>query len=321
MNKKRLLVTGSAGFIFSNFIRQCVYDKHPYELYSVDRITNSSMMNNIYQHRLHEFFIADICDRHIMDKIFEYVKPEIVVHGAAEAAVDASIVSADNFIKSNVLGTQIMVDLSIKYGVEKFVQISTDEVYGALSADDKPWTEGSPINPLNPYSASKASAELIVKAAGNTHKLPFIITRSCNNYGARQTSDKLIPRSIKCILNGEKIPVYGNGKQMREWVHVYDNCNAILKIISDGKIGETYNISTGDELTNIEVINNICNIMGEGKELINHIIPDPRPGHDFRYAIENNKVKSLGWAPVYKFKDGLNNTINWYNSNKFYLKN
>jgi dTDP-glucose 4,6-dehydratase len=320
MSKQRILLTGSAGFIGSNFVRQTIYEKHPYELYSVDKIANSSMLNNIYQHKMHEFYIADICDQHIMEKIFEYVRPDIVIHMAAESAVDKSINDPSVFIKSNVLGTQNLVNLSIKHGVKCFLYQSTDEVYGALKSTEEPsWTEESPLNPQNPYSASKACGELIVRAAANTHGLPFIIVRSCNNYGPRQTPDKLIPRAIKAILDGKQIPVYGEGLQVRDWMHTMDNGSAILRILTHGKIGETYNISGNQEFTNIEVVKEICNLMQVSHDRIS-FIKDPRPGHDFRYSVSSKKLADLGWRPVYKFKDGLAKTIEWNNLNQFFLK-
>ena len=320
MNRQRILLTGSAGFIGSNFVRKVIYEKHPYEVHSVDKIANSSMLNNIYQHKMHDFYIADICDQHIMDKIFEYVRPEIVVHMAAESAVDKSIHDPTVFTRSNVLGTQVLINLSLKYQVKCFLYQSTDEVYGALSSmDDASWTEESPLNPKNPYSASKASGELLIRAAANTHGLPFIIVRSCNNYGPRQTPDKLIPRVIKNILEEKPIPVYGKGLQVRDWLHTTDNCGAILKILKDGKLGETYNISANEEATNIDVVKQICAIMERGEGLIN-FIPDPRPGHDFRYSVNSEKVTNLGWRPIYKFKDGLLKTVEWYMINSFFLK-
>lgn len=319
--KTRLMLSGSAGFIGSNFVRKVIYDKQPYEIFSVDKVANSSMLNNIYQHKLHEFYIADICDRHVMDKIFEYVKPDVVVHMAAEASVDKSINDPDIFIRTNVSGTQNLVNLALKYQVSKFVYCSTDEVYGALnSAEDAPWSEDAPLNPKNPYSASKAAGELVVRAAANTHALPFIITRSCNNYGKRQTPDKLIPRSIKCLLEDKPIPVYGKGAQIRDWLHVDDNCNAILRILKYGKVGETYNISGNQELTNLEVVSEICNLMGKDKSYIN-FIQDPRPGHDFRYGVNSQKLSDLGWRPIYKFKDGLARTVEWFIDNRFFLLN
>lgn len=707
MDKQRLLVTGSAGFIFSNFVRKIIHEKHPYELYSIDKIASSSIMNNIYQGKSHEFYIADICDQHIMDRIFEYVKPEIVIHGAAESAVDKSINDPNIFINSNVLGTQVLINTALKYGVKNFVYQScyddqtravtrdgfkewgqlkvgdkvlsinpttkkveekeiqkiiiqdysgdmlhfkskrldllttpnhrfitykyfqhhidnnaklewntaedlengiscnnkyylpiaclehkstkfidlegigqvdaealfyvcgvfigdgftafqkkevenktgyskkdylvkcrdaktgrfigikdiergnqevsichsyriffdvpvndkaraplekalqilnieysahsgkagehiyvgsekwmkffesfgkyahnkhipnwmfdygldllkslwqgchdsdghgynlivdgkkrivaiytvsdkltaqlcylgsmigyhtsayrrhclsyingrkiegdanyvtfannrlpkiptpvrqayngkiwclsikdnknflverngkiafsgnTDEVYGALDNDNATaWTEEAPLNPKNPYSASKTAGELLVRAAANTHGLPFMITRSCNNYGPRQTADKLIPRAIKCLLENKKIPVYGEGKQIRDWLHTFDNGAAILRILQCGKIGETYNISANQEFTNIEVVKKICQIMGKDPSKCIEFIGE-RPGHDFRYSVNSTKLRNLGWAPVYKFEHGIERTISWYIENSWFLR-
>jgi dTDP-glucose 4,6-dehydratase len=320
MQKQKMLLTGSAGFIFSNFVRKVIYEKHPYELYSVDKIANSSMLNNIYQHKLHEFFIADICDRHIMEKIFEYVRPDIVIHGAAESSVDKSIDDPQIFTKSNVVGTQVLIDLAVKYKVECFLYISTDEVSCVVDDPEAPPVdESAPLNPRNPYSASKAAGELLVRAAANTYKLPFIITRSCNNYGPRQKSDKLIPRSIKCLMEGKKIPLYGKGLQMRDWIHTNDNGSAILRILQKGKLGETYNISANQELTNLEVVKEICDIMDKNYDQI-EFIPDPRPGHDFRYSVNSKKLRELDWMPVYKFKDGIRKTVEWYQMNSFFIK-
>lgn len=317
MNKQRLLLTGTAGFIGSNFVRQVCYEKHPYELFSIDKIANSSIMNNIYQHKIHEFYIADICDEHIMDKIFEYVRPELVVHFAAESSVDKSINDPNIFIKSNILGTQILINLALRYKVSKFLQVSTDEVYGSLDSVNTPgWTEESPLDPKNPYSASKAAAEMLVKASGNTHGLPYIITRSCNNFGPRQTADKLIPRVIKHILEDKSIPVYGQGLQVRDWIHVHDNCSAILKLLKDGKIAEIYNISANHELSNIEVVKTICSIMGKGK--IEYVTD--RLGHDFRYSLDSSKLRRLGWEPKLNFRTALEQTILWNMDNRYFIK-
>lgn len=319
MSKQRMLLTGSAGFIGSNFIRKVIYDKYPYELYSVDKIANSSILNNIYQHKLHEFYMADICDHHIMDKIFEYVQPEIVVHMAAESAVDKSIHDPNVFIKSNVLGTQTMINLALKYKVNIFCYQSTDEVYGSLNTiEDNGWDENASIAPKNPYAASKAAGELLIRAAGNTHKLPFIIVRSCNNYGPRQTPDKLIPRTIKCLLENNKIPLYGKGNQIRDWIHVHDNVSAILRILKDGIIGETYNISANHEISNLQLIQSICDNMGHDYSLISLV--EDRPGHDFRYSVNSSKLKKMGWYPNYKFANGLKQCIEWYQLNSYYLK-
>lgn len=317
--KQKCLITGSCGFIFSNFIRKSIYEKHPYNLVSIDKVAKSNALNNIYINNDHEFHIADITDAHTMNVLFEYIRPEIVIHGAAETFVDSSLKDPNSFINANVLGTQIIINNCVKWGVKKLIYISTDEVYGQLeNENDASWTEEAPLNPRNPYSASKASGELLVKAAHASYGLTYNITRSSNNYGPRQTGEKLIPKIIKCILNNEKIPVYGQGLQIRDWTHVYDNCGAILQVMASGKENEIYNISANQEFTNIEVVQKICNIIGSGHSLIDHI-KDPRGGHDFRYSINTDKIRSLGWKPNYKFKDGLHETVQWYLNNKWYL--
>lgn len=315
MDRQRMLLTGSAGFIGSNFVRKVIYDKQPYELYSVDKIVNSSMLNNIYQHKLHEFYIVDICDAHIMDKIFEYVRPDVVVHMAAESDVDKSIKEPDIFVRSNVLGTQNMINLALKYKVRKFLQISTDEVLGSLDSGAALWKEDAPLAPRNPYAASKAAAELMVRAAGHTHGLPYIITRSANNYGPRQTPQKLIPRIIKSILEDQLIPVYGKGEQMRDWIHVVDNCAAYLTILEKGQVGEIYNISHNQEMRNLDVADSVIKIMGKGQ--INFVAD--RLGHDFRYGMDASKLSALGWRPIYKFQDGLKSCVSWFVDNKWFL--
>lgn len=315
---KKVLVTGTGGFILSNFIRYAIYEKSPYTFISIDKVRKSSVLDNIYFNKNHKFYIGDVSDDHFVNVIFEAERPDIVINGAAESFVDASINNARPFITSNILGTQVLIDASLKWGVEKFVQVSTDEVYGHLESENAPsWTENSPLNPRNPYSASKAAAELLVQAAHQTHGLNYVITRSCNNYGPRQDPEKFIPKIIKHILENKKVPVYGAGMQIRDWMYVDDNCSAILKILSDGKNNEIYNISAGQELPNIEVFQRICNEMGGGHDLLEFTAE--RPGHDFRYSIDSSKLRSLGWAPKYKFNDGIKLTINWLNNNKWFL--
>ncbi len=317
MNKK-ILCTGSCGFIFGNFIRKAVYEKQPYQLVSVDMVKNN--INSMYWNKNHIFYIADIRDQHIMDKIFQFEKPDIVIHGAAETFVDTSLTDPNSFVTSNILGTQVIINCCVKYKTEKLIHISTDEVYGQLTNEtDEPWTEDAPLNPRNPYSATKASAELLVKAAHDSYGLIYNITRSSNNYGPRQTSEKLIPKAIKCILDGEKIPIYGQGLQIRDWTHVYDNCAGIMTVLNKGLPNETYNIAANQEFTNIEVIQKICNVIGYGHELISYIA-DPRISHDFRYSIDTSKIKKLGWSPKIKFKDGISDTVNWYLNNKYFIK-
>lgn len=321
MAKTKILVTGSCGFIFSNFMRLAQIaqrDKHEYTFVGVDKITRTKAIKNIYEHRNQKFYLADVSDKHAIDRIFRLEKPKIVIHGAAESHVDDSISDAHPFIKSNVLGTQVIVDACIKYSINRLIYASTDEVYGQLNSElDKPWKEGSLLFPRNPYSASKAAGELIIKAAHETHGLNYNITRSCNNFGPRQQLKNLAPKVIKCIVDESPIPVYGQGAQIREWIHVSDNCRAVLDIIK-GPPNEIYNVSAGYEISNIELVNMICNIIGKGHDLITFV--EDRPGHDFRYAIDSSKLHDIGWSPTLKFRDALEHTCSWYLKNKWYLK-
>jgi len=315
---KKVLITGTCGFIFSNFIRRAIHSKLPYKFVSIDRISTNS--TNLYANKNHDFYLADLTDSHIVDKIFQFERPDIVIHGAAESFVDYSLTNPNAFINSNVLGTQVVINACIKHDVERLIYISTDEVYGQLTSEtDAAWTEEAPLDPRNPYSASKACGELLVKAAHQSHGLIYNITRSSNNYGPRQTSEKLIPKAIKCIMDGQKIPIYGQGLQIRDWTHVFDNCSAIISVLNNGKPNEIYNISANQELPNIEVIQKICNAMGKGHDLIS-FIEDPRKGHDFRYSVDSSKIRKLGWEPAYKFKEGIVETVEWYKINQWMLR-
>jgi dTDP-glucose 4,6-dehydratase len=318
-NQKKILCTGSAGFILGNFVRKIIYEKTPYEICSIDKL-DTNAKNATYINKNHDFHIADIRDQHIVDRIFEFECPNIVIHGAALTAVDASISSPNEFITSNVLGTQVIINSCVKYGVEKLLYISTDEVNATLeNNNDPPVKEDAPYNTRSPYSASKCAGELLVLAANKSFGLQYNISRSCNIFGARQTTDKLIPKVIKCILTDQKIPVFGQGLQMREWLYVNDVCDAFMTIIESGKINEIYNISANAEITNIELVQKICNIMGKGHNLID-FIKDPRPGHDFRYSIDASKIKEIGWQPKVKFLDGLRQCVEWYDINRWIFK-
>ena len=321
MNKQKILLTGTAGFIAGNFIRKVTFDKLPYEFVSIDKITNNNLLNNIFVNKSHQFYMNNICDRHFIDLIFQYHKFDYLIHYAASTHVDKSIESANEFIENNVLGTQVLIDACVKHNV-KMLYFSTDEVYGALkSENDISWTEDSEISPNNPYAASKAAGELLVKAAGKTHGLDYVITRSSNIYGPRQTPDKLIPKIIKCILEDKSIPIYGKGMQIRDWTNVIDNAQAVVKILENWKSGEIYNISANQEFSNIEVVQEICNFMNKGHNLITFV--EDRKGHDFRYSINSSKIKKLGWSPSYRFKGpegGLSHTVNWYKANQWFLK-
>lgn len=317
MTRRKVLVTGSCGFIAGNFIRKSLYEKQPYTFASIDKISRKQYLNTVYANKNHQFYLGDITDQHILDCVFELEQPEVVVHFAAETHVDNSIQNADQFITTNVLGTQRIIDACLKHKA-LLVFISTDEVYGSLTTeDDASWKETAPMSPRNPYSASKAAGEMLVRAAGTTHGLQYIITRSSNNYGPRQTPEKFIPKIIKSIINNEEIPMYGNGLQVRDWTHVFDNCAALLAVLENGRAGETYNISANQEFTNLEVIHEVCKVMEKGLDLIKSV-PD-RPGHDYRYSVDTTRIKSLGWKPGIKFRNGIYQTVEWYMSNKYYL--
>jgi len=318
MERKKLLITGSAGFIGGNLIRKLIYEKCPYTISSIDRV-NNNVINSLYINRDHHFYLGDVRDSHIVNNIFQFEKPDIVIHMAAESSVDKSIIDAHNFITSNVLGTQVIIDACLKYKVETLIYVSTDEVLGHLTNESEPgWTEESTPNPRNPYAASKLAGELLINASHHTHGLQYIITRASNNYGPRQTSDKLVPRTIKSILNNEKIQIYGKGEQIRSWIHVFDNCSAIMTLLEKGQPNQIYNVSAEQELTNLEMIQKICNTMGKGHNLFEFV--QDRLGHDFRYSISANKLKKLGWTPKYKLSDGLAQTCEWYKANQFIFK-
>jgi dTDP-glucose 4,6-dehydratase len=312
----KVLITGVWGFIFSNFIRYVCYHKvKGYQWSSIDDFSSPLASFNRHSNRgikEHQQYSCSINDIQDVDIIFQTERPDIVIHAAAQTSVDKSLKDEDLFKKTNIDGTKVIVDACIKYGVKRIIYISTDEVLGELKSENDPlWTEDSPPNPRNPYSKTKYEGEKIVVASG----LNYNITRSSNNYGERQTSDKLIPHTIKCILNNQPIPLYGQGMQMRDWIYVIDNCTAILTILKDGGSNQIYNIGAGCEMTNIEMVQRICKIMGRGYDLIKHI-PDPRgDAHDFRYAMDCSKLRGFGWSPMVKFKDGLAGTVQWYVEN------
>lgn len=315
---KTVLVTGSAGFIFSNFMRKVMIENsNEYNFVSVDKVIAQYNYPNVIANQDHPFYMGDIADETFMNNVFSMHRPDIVIHGAAESFVDDSIRSAGPFIHSNVVGTQVMVDLSLKYNVEKFIYISTDEVYGQLQENEPSWTEVTPINPRNPYSASKASGELIVKAANQTHGLDYIITRCCNNFGPKQPPRNLVPKVITCSLRKKAIPIHGSGKQFREWIYVEDHCSAIITLMNSGVKNEIYNIGTGFEKSNLEIVSNICSLL-EVQDRIDFI--KDRPGHDFRYSVDTTKIRKLGWKPKYSFESGMNKCIDWYLTNREFYK-
>ena len=317
------LVTGGAGFIGSNFIKHIFEIDNKAIIINVDKLTYAGNLSNIkaeLNNENHIFIKEDICNKEVMDRVFSKYSPNYVVNFAAESHVDRSIESSEDFIKSNVLGTNALLEVAVKYDIDKFIQISTDEVYGSIN--NGLFNEDSPLKPNNPYAASKASADLLVQSYKNTYKLPINITRCTNNFGPNQHTEKLIPMVIKNYINGEYIPVYGDGKNIRDWIYVNDHCKAIERVLIKGELGEIYNIGTNNEICNLDIINCITEEIDRlflekkdytkiGKNLINFV--EDRKGHDKRYALDSSKIRNcLGWAYEDNFTDNIRNTVSWY---------
>ena len=317
---KTILVTGGAGFIGSNFVYHMLKTHPDYKILCVDCLTyagNMSTLSEAMKNKNFVFYKTNICDRPNIYKIFETEKPDIVVNFAAESHVDRSIDAPEIFLQTNILGTQVMMDACRKYGVERYHQVSTDEVYGDLPLDrpDLFFTENTPIHTSSPYSASKASADLLVQAYYRTFGLPVTISRCSNNYGPYHFPEKLIPLMIANCLNDKPLPVYGEGLNVRDWLYVEDHCRAIDLIIHRGKIGEVYNVGGHNEMKNIDIVRLICDYLGKPYSLITHVTD--RKGHDMRYAIDPTKIHNeLGWLPETKFADGIKKTIDWYLNNR-----
>ncbi len=311
----RLLVTGGAGFIGSNFVRFVLEHYQPEFVTNVDALTYAGNPENLhgidttYEGR-YEFHRADIADREAMDAIFAQHKYYAVINFAAESHVDRSIASPENFIHTNVAGTQVLLDAARRHGVKRFVQISTDEVYGSLGEEGR-FTETSPLAPSSPYSASKASADLLALAAFKTYGQEVVITRCSNNYGPYQFPEKLIPLMITNALRDEKLPVYGDGLNVRDWIHVDDHCRAITAVLFEGTPGEVYNVGADAEMRNIDVVKLILKTLGKPESLIEYVAD--RPGHDRRYAIDSTKLRAqLDWKPIHEANAGIAETVQWY---------
>ena len=329
MSNKTILITGGAGFIGSNFIHYFTKTHPDYNIINLDKLTYAGNLSNLdgIDTSNYHFVKGDIGNRELVEYIFEKFNPKYVINFAAESHVDRSIEGPEIFIKTNVYGTHVLLDVAKEFWQDKnmlkearFLQISTDEVYGSLPLESKEkFTENSPLKPNSPYSASKASADLLTRAYFVTYKMPILITRSSNNFGPRQYPEKLIPVVIKKALKGEPIPIYGDGKNVRDWLYVEDNCKAIDLVLHKGKIGEIYNIGGENEWKNIDLVNLICEILGEltdktpdyYKSLITFV--RDRPGHDRKYSLDVNKIKKdLGWSPSQKFVENLKKTMEWY---------
>lgn len=321
----KILITGGAGFIGANFVHYMLKKYPQYDIVVVDALTyagNLDTINNVLDLKKIKFYKADITNIDQMDSIFSLENFDIVINFAAESHVDRSIDNPSIFLKTNILGTQVLMDKSLQYNVKRFHQVSTDEVYGDLPLDrpDLLFKENTPLKTSSPYSASKASADLLALSYYKTFGLPLTISRCSNNYGPYQFPEKLIPLMIKRALSNEPLPVYGEGKNIRDWLHVYDHCTAIDLIIHSGIIGEVYNIGGNNERSNLEIVNAILNEIGKPVELIKFVTD--RKGHDLRYAIDSSKItKELGWKPVYSLNVGLKETIKWYIENQAWVEN
>ncbi len=315
-----VIVTGGAGFIGANFIFHMLADHPDYRIICLDKLTyagNLSTLKSVMDRPGFRFVKLDICDRDGVYALFEEEKPDVVVNFAAESHVDRSIEDPSIFLQTNIIGTSVLMDACRKYGITRYHQVSTDEVYGDLPLDrpDLFFTEETPIHTSSPYSSSKAGADLLVMAYHRTFGLPVTISRCSNNYGPYHFPEKLIPLMIANCLNDKPLPVYGEGKNVRDWLYVEDHCRAIDLIVRKGRIGEVYNVGGHNEMANIDIVKTIIRELGKSEDLITFVTD--RKGHDLRYAIDPAKIhRELGWLPETKFSDGIRKTIRWYLENR-----
>lgn len=312
----KLIVTGGAGFIGGNFVHYMLQEHPGDQIICLDKLTyagNLSTLADVMDHPNFQFVKMDICDRDSVYGLFEKEKPDVVINFAAESHVDLSIENPEIFLQTNIIGTSVLMDACRKYGIQRYHQVSTDEVYGDLPLDrpDLFFTEETPIHSSSPYSSSKAGADLLVMAYYRTYGLPVTISRCSNNYGPYHFPEKLIPLMIINALHDRPLPIYGDGLNVRDWLYVEDHCRAIDLIIRKGKVGEVYNVGGHNEMRNIDIVKLICQELGKPESLITHVTD--RKGHDRRYAIDPEKIhRELGWLPETKFADGIKKTIQWY---------
>jgi dTDP-glucose 4,6-dehydratase len=304
-----ILVTGGAGFIGSNYVHYVLDERDEDEVVTLDALTYAGSKDNldgVLDHPRHEFVEGDVRDRDLVSDLVADV--DAVVNFAAESHVDRSIDGAEPFVTTNVQGTQTLLDAALAADVDRFLQISTDEVYGQIL--DGVFSEDDRLEPRNPYAATKAGADLLAMSYGATHDLPVLVTRTCNNFGPRQHPEKLIPKFLQNAAEGDTLPVYGDGSNVREWIYVEDNCRALDLVLREGSTGEVYNIGSGEERTNLEVTEAIIEAAGGSEEQIEFV--EDRPGHDQRYALDTTKIEALGWEPTTSFEDGLRRTVDYY---------
>lgn len=314
---KNILVTGGAGFIGSNFINHLLDKRNDVKIINLDSLTYAGNLENLTQSEKHPnytFVKESITDREAVNSVFEKYGIDNVIHFAAESHVDRSILGSEVFFNTNVMGTNVLLEASKRFGVKRFVQVSTDEVYGSLGATGK-FSEQTPIDPNSPYSSSKASADMMALSFQRTYGLPVVVTRCSNNYGPYQFPEKLIPLMILNSLNNKKLPVYGDGMNIRDWIYVIDHNKAVELVWEKGNVGEVYNIGANQEMTNIDIIKLILNHLNKSENLIEYV--KDRPGHDKRYAIDSSKIETeLGWKPEFKFEEAIEKTIDWYLQNQ-----
>jgi len=312
---RRLLITGGAGFMGSECVREAV--KKGYRVVIIDKLTYAADLERLDEvNNRYKFYKADICDRKAVEKIVRKERPQAILHFAAETHVDRSIVNADPFLGTNIKGTKVLIDAARKFRIPRFIQISTDEVYGDIPKGS--FSEDSPLRPNSPYAASKAAADLLVKAYMRTYAFPAIIVRPSNNYGPWQYPEKLIPLAILRASGSKKIPLYARGENSREWLYVSDCIRAILLILEKGKTGEIYNVGSGQERKNIEVAKAILKNLSRPQNSIKFV--KDRPGHDLRYSLDSGKLKRLGWKAKIKFREGIKKTVEWYCLHKLWLR-
>jgi len=318
---RTILVTGGAGFIGSNFVQMVLQEQRDCRVVNLDKLTYAGNLENLegfLDHPNHTFVRGDIGNGELVRTLLKEHAIEAIVHFAAESHVDRSLEGPAVFIDTNVTGTLKLLEAARDYPLKKFVQVSTDEVYGSLGTEGK-FTESSPIQPNSPYSASKAAADHLVRAFGHTWGLPYTITRCSNNYGPYQFPEKMLPLMINNALHDQELPVYGDGLYVRDWLYVYDHCTAIWKVLTEGRTGEVYNIGGGNEKTNLEIIGIVLDRLQKPKTLIRHV--KDRPGHDRRYAIDATKIMTeLGWKPSVTFSQGLAKTVEWYLTHEKWLE-
>lgn len=320
--EKTILVTGSCGFIGSHLVHLLRRERAGWRVVSLDALTyagNLDSLADLTDDDGHRFVMGDVSDRQTVFQIFEEEKPEYVMHLAAESHVDRSILDPGQFLQSNVLGTQVLLDAARTFGVERFLYVSTDEVYGDVGAEGSPRTEDSPLRPSSPYAASKAAADLLVQAYVRTYGVPALICRPCNHYGPGQFPEKLIPFMIRNLVDGASLPIYGDGQQQRDWLYVEDGARAMLSVLERGDIGGAYNFAAHNGIPNIDVVKLLCSLFAEiervpEQSLLRRLkyVPD-RPGHDVRYDLDDRRIRDeTTWAPSVEFEEGLHKTIAWY---------